>query len=128
MTPVELHECSICLDIIQYDVCTTSCNHMYHANCLTAWYNMGRVNCPLCRAVQIDENYQNNNENYQNNNENYQNNNENYQNNNENNNENNLYIENLLPNWMDIIDYNYILQDMNNTIHTNNVENILVVN
>jgi Zn-finger nucleic acid-binding protein len=99
---------------------------------------MGRVNCPLCRAVQIDENYQNNNENYQNNNENYQNNNENYQNNNENyqnNNENyqnniqnNLYIENLLPNWMDIIDYNYILQDMNNTIHTNNVENILVVN
>ena len=103
MTPVELHECSICLDIIQYDVCTTSCNHMYHANCLTAWYNMGRVNCPLCRAVQINENYQNNNE-------------------------NNLYIENLLPNWMDIIDYNYILQDLNNTIHTNNVENILVVN
>jgi len=115
MTPVELLECSICLDIIQYDRCMmTSCNHMYHANCLTAWYNMGRVNCPLCRRVQSIEysepNHLNNNLNNEINNltnylNNETNNLTNYQNNyqidneiiNEINNEMNWYIENLLP-------------------------------
>jgi len=116
MTPIELLECSICLDIIQSDRCMmTSCNHMYHANCLTAWYNMGRRNCPLCRRVQSIgnnetnylNNYLNNETNYLNNETNYLNNeinNENNEINNENNeiineinNEINWYIENLLP-------------------------------
>ena len=93
---------------------------MYHANCLTSWYNMGRLNCPLCRRVQSIEysepnnltNYLNNeinnltnylnNEpnNLTNNQNNYQINTEIYTDNeiiNEINNEMNWYIENLLP-------------------------------
>jgi len=41
MTPLEMFECSICLDIIRYDGCMTICNNIYHANRLTAWYTMG---------------------------------------------------------------------------------------
>ena len=87
----------------------------------------GGLNCPLCRTVQSVEYYENNQNNQ--NNENNENN-ENIENNQNNiiNNQNNLYIENT-PTWMDdVTDYNYILQELNNTIHTNNVDNIFVVN
>lgn len=33
--------------ILQLDVCS----HMFHAECLVSWVVIGKISCPICRAV-----------------------------------------------------------------------------
>jgi hypothetical protein len=43
-------ECSICLlGGSSNEFYTTSCNHMFHENCIDKWFETGNVSCPLCR-------------------------------------------------------------------------------
>ena len=44
-------DCPICLDIIDNDIITTSCNHRFHNTCFSAWHNDGNYNCPVCRST-----------------------------------------------------------------------------
>ena len=45
------NDCSICLtdDIIQFNKCTTQCNHNFCKNCLDTWFDRGKTTCPMCR-------------------------------------------------------------------------------
>jgi hypothetical protein len=45
-------ECPICFEFLdtKLEVCTLSCNHKFHLNCLISWYRKPNSNykCPLC--------------------------------------------------------------------------------
>lgn len=43
-----LNECSICLEINNYKIITTNCNHEFHEECLSKWIKISKT-CPLCR-------------------------------------------------------------------------------
>lgn len=47
------NECSICFNKLNKNIVITSCNHQYHANCLSKWIvkNNGKIiYCPLCNG------------------------------------------------------------------------------
>jgi hypothetical protein len=41
--------CSICLEAINNISKKTSCNHIYHKDCIYEWVNNNKNTCPLCR-------------------------------------------------------------------------------
>ena len=45
------HKCSICLAdfILAETVCKTPCNHLFHPQCTTTWFEKQKT-CPLCRT------------------------------------------------------------------------------
>ena len=45
------NECSICLtdNIVQFNKCTTQCNHNFCKPCLDTWFDKGKNTCPMCR-------------------------------------------------------------------------------
>jgi len=47
------HACSICLtdDIVQFNKCTTQCNHDFCKSCLDTWFDKGKNTCPICRQA-----------------------------------------------------------------------------
>ena len=48
--PIE--ECSICFDLLKYEISTLSCQHEFHFKCLSNWQKKkGCLNivCPICR-------------------------------------------------------------------------------
>jgi len=54
--------CAICLEILDSEISTTSCNHKFHKECLKKWYKFqrnGHYNgwgkCPLCRRNSFDD-------------------------------------------------------------------------
>lgn len=50
---IKLEECSICIDyILESDKKITSCNHIFHKECLDKWLTLNRK-CPYCRTEQI---------------------------------------------------------------------------
>lgn len=59
-----MNSCTICMkeDIIDEDIYTTDCNHIFCKQCLDDWFQRGNKSCPLCRSeINIykhkDENY-----------------------------------------------------------------------
>ena len=43
-------ECPICLNnILNSELCTTSCNHSYCYDCLKKWLDKNKKTCPNCR-------------------------------------------------------------------------------
>ena len=49
------NECSICLDLIDYEkdiIEILKCNHFYHKICINKWYNNKKNTCPNCRLSQ----------------------------------------------------------------------------
>lgn len=55
-----METCSICLENIHEDpVCTGSCSHLFHRQCLTIWIvtrvpaqdGVLRLSCPYCRRI-----------------------------------------------------------------------------
>lgn len=49
-------ECPICLEDIENNKCTTTCNHTFHTECLMACSIKNNINCPLCRSNIINLN------------------------------------------------------------------------
>ena len=50
---IKLEKCSICIDyILESDKKITSCNHIFHTECLDKWLTLNRK-CPYCRTEQI---------------------------------------------------------------------------
>ena len=45
-----MEDCSICLESIKENEYKLSCGHLYHKNCILAWYFKKAI-CPLCRSV-----------------------------------------------------------------------------
>ncbi len=47
-----LHECSVCLDVIEKngDSAKTPCGHRFHLTCLMQSVRAGTLTCPLCRG------------------------------------------------------------------------------
>jgi len=48
--PIE--ECSICLELLKYEISTLSCHHEYHFKCLYNWQKKKgclKIVCPICR-------------------------------------------------------------------------------
>lgn len=43
-------DCSICLESIEGNSHTLSCNHNFHSHCINEWINSFHWKCPLCRA------------------------------------------------------------------------------
>ena len=45
-----IKECCICLNDIDKNssIIVLSCNHIYHKNCITRWFNKNKT-CPICR-------------------------------------------------------------------------------
>jgi len=41
--------CSICLEPLKENAKKTSCNHIYHKECISEWINNNKNTCPLCR-------------------------------------------------------------------------------
>jgi hypothetical protein len=54
ISPSEKEEkvCSICLDPLDSDCCTTPCGHQFHRGCITHWFQHSPTGntCPLCKA------------------------------------------------------------------------------
>lgn len=55
-------ECCICLEEINDDFTTTSCNHHFHKNCLQRWFkdqpsykHGGWGKCPMCRRPSFED-------------------------------------------------------------------------
>ena len=44
-------ECPICFEEIKSDKMILSCDHAFHAGCITRWY-VHSDNCPVCRVSQ----------------------------------------------------------------------------
>ena len=42
-------ECSICLSSELNNSIKLNCNHIFHANCVTTWFDSGNFSCPVCR-------------------------------------------------------------------------------
>jgi len=59
-----MNSCTICLkdDLIDLDIYTTDCKHLFCKECLDDWFKRGNKSCPLCRS-QINT-YKHNDENY----------------------------------------------------------------
>ncbi|CAL1373732.1 unnamed protein product [Linum trigynum] len=50
----EINTCTVCMEGIMgeeevRELC--NCEHVFHRECLDHWVDMGRVTCPLCRAM-----------------------------------------------------------------------------
>ncbi|MES1918528.1 hypothetical protein MHBO_000488 [Bonamia ostreae] len=45
---VNLSNCSICLELLEDNICTTRCGHIYHTFCLRSWM-LNKRSCPLCK-------------------------------------------------------------------------------
>ena len=45
----ELVMCSICQDECKGTVSKTSCNHIFHKECILKWGDKGKSTCPVCR-------------------------------------------------------------------------------
>jgi len=45
-------ECVICMGSINNEKFTTSCNHIFHKDCLTRWCQQ-KNSCPSCRTINI---------------------------------------------------------------------------
>ena len=47
-----MNSCTICMkeDIIDEDIYTTDCNHIFCKKCLDDWFQRGNKSCPLCRS------------------------------------------------------------------------------
>lgn len=43
-----LDVCSICLESLSNKVIRLHCNHLFHRNCISSWFNI-KIICPLCR-------------------------------------------------------------------------------
>lgn len=43
-------DCPICLEIIENNVFTTYCNHLFHKECINKWLSKTQ-NCPYCRSI-----------------------------------------------------------------------------
>jgi len=108
-------ECCICMEYINNGGHTTTCNHTFHRNCLTNWYNLGCVNCPLCRCSQNIDNYESTNY-------------DEYINLRRDNSRYNLYdnLRNIIDNNNNYDDdiINYIYQEINDIFDNPNNENI----
>jgi hypothetical protein len=51
-TYIENGNCSICLtDIIQSNEIQTICNHTFHKECISEWFDRGMSTCPMCREI-----------------------------------------------------------------------------
>jgi len=46
-------DCSICYEILESDIKTLDCAHVYHKGCIERWCCRANT-CPLCRAI-IDD-------------------------------------------------------------------------
>ena len=44
-------ECTVCLEEISCSPCETQCNHKFHKECISKWYEINR-SCPICRSVE----------------------------------------------------------------------------
>jgi Ring finger domain len=55
--PVELSDCSICLDDYQAGdrLRCLPCNHAFHAKCIAKWLSERSATCPLCKAEICDD-------------------------------------------------------------------------
>ena len=52
MMQVDDNTCSICIDtILDTDKMVTSCNHIFHKECLNKWLQINNQ-CPYCRTIQ----------------------------------------------------------------------------
>mgnify|MGYP001582250817 CR=1 FL=1 len=40
--------CAICLEELRHPVARTACNHLFHAACVSRWFDRAPT-CPLCR-------------------------------------------------------------------------------
>ena len=50
-----MEECIICLETLQQNIVTLSCNHKFHYECINEWSSKNNRNinfplCPLCRS------------------------------------------------------------------------------
>lgn len=53
------HSCIICLkdDILNENMCSTGCSHVFCKECLDQWLDKGKKTCPVCRCtIQYFEN------------------------------------------------------------------------
>ena len=53
----EIHECSICMDIIEENIncVTTECGHRFHTKCLMTNVVHNGFGCPYCRSLMAEE-------------------------------------------------------------------------
>ena len=49
---IEEEECVICMGSINNEKFTTSCNHVFHKDCLSRWCQQNN-SCPSCRTINI---------------------------------------------------------------------------
>ena len=49
-------ECPICFENIKSDKMVLSCEHEFHAACITQWY-VQSDNCPVCRVSQENDHF-----------------------------------------------------------------------
>lgn len=48
-------KCSICLEAMQGDTLTLSCQHKYHGKCISRWFAESHNECPTCRQPYFDK-------------------------------------------------------------------------
>jgi hypothetical protein len=48
-------KCSICLEAMQGDTLTLSCQHTYHGKCISRWFAESHNECPTCRQPYFDK-------------------------------------------------------------------------
>lgn len=57
--PNPIGMCSICLDDVvpPYDAMIKTCSHVFHAKCITGWFNKNNLTCPYCRTVTDEDSF-----------------------------------------------------------------------
>lgn len=53
-TEPTIDNCSICLEQLTENVYQTPCNHKYHLNCISTWFNNSSL-CPYCRSLTVSQ-------------------------------------------------------------------------
>jgi len=54
--PTTEEECVICMEAIKRKSRKElACSHAFHCQCLRRWFRSGKLNCPVCRAICLDQ-------------------------------------------------------------------------